>query len=59
MRIIITFLIAIFFSSCSSEDKDIINFEKRLGPESVEILNILVADFETNYLKKILQRCFY
>jgi hypothetical protein len=52
MRIIITFLIAIFFSSCSSEDKDIINFEKRLGPESVEILNILVADFETNYLKK-------
>lgn len=52
MRIIITFLVAIFFSSCSSEDPDIINFEKKLGPESVETLNKIVADFETNYLKK-------
>jgi hypothetical protein len=51
MRIIITFLIALFFYSCSSEDKDIINFEKKLGQESVETLNKLVADFETNYLK--------
>jgi hypothetical protein len=49
----ISFLVVIIFFSCTvQKDPDIINFEKRLGTESVETLNNLVSDFETNYLKK-------
>lgn len=49
----ISFLVVIVFFSCTvQKDPDIINFEKRLGTESVETLNNLVTDFETNYLKK-------
>jgi hypothetical protein len=48
----ISYLVVFVFFSCTvQKDPDIINFENKLGPESVETLNKLVADFETNYLK--------
>lgn len=54
MKWYIIFSFFVLFLSCSVNEKDvaIVNFEKKLGPESVETLNMLIADFETNYLKK-------
>lgn len=53
MKRYIAFLVVVLFFSCSVNEKDaaIVNFEKKLGTESIETLNNLVADFETNYLK--------
>ena len=48
IKIIILFLT---FCSCS-KDKYVTDFETTLGSENSEILTDLVADFETNFLKK-------
>ena len=44
-------LILIFIFSCSQQDNRIMKFEKILGKEQSEALNLLVADFDKNLNK--------
>lgn len=51
MKLLRTLVIVLLIFSCSDKSK-ILEFESILGKENSEILDSLVVDFETTYLKK-------
>lgn len=53
MKSIICSLVIVLFYSCqpTNIDSDIVEFEKELGEKNVATINLLLEDFEQNYLK--------